>query len=74
VRFAEHTFGVQSHPEFDAVTMRAYIEERREILGGEGFDVDALLGEVDDAEAGASILWRFVESVAREPPGNFRGA
>lgn len=65
VRFGERVFGVQSHPEFDAVTMRAYIEERREILTGEGFDVGRLLEVVDDAEPGASILRRFVEGIAR---------
>ncbi|MBE7486254.1 MAG: gamma-glutamyl-gamma-aminobutyrate hydrolase family protein [Polyangiaceae bacterium] len=67
LRFGERVFGVQSHPEFDAVTMRAYIEERREILGAEGFDVEALLAGVDDAVPGASILKRFVASVARAP-------
>lgn len=63
VRFAERVFGVQSHPEFDQVTMRAYVEERREILSSEGFDVDALIAGADDAAPGASILTRFVESL-----------
>ena len=65
VRFGERAFGVQVHPEFDAVTMRAYVEERREILAGEGFDVDALLESVDDAEAAAGMLRRFVAGVTR---------
>jgi len=67
VRFGERVFGVQSHPEFDAVVMRAYVEERREILTGEGFDVDAVLAEIDDAVPGASILRRFVELVSSTP-------
>lgn len=65
VRFAEHVFGVQSHPEWDAATMRAYLEERRDVLAEEGFDVDTMLAETDDAEPGRSVLGRFVESVAR---------
>lgn len=65
VRFGERAFGAQVHPEFDALTMRAYVEERREILAGEGFEVDALLGRVQDAEASAAVLARFVAGVTR---------
>jgi GMP synthase (glutamine-hydrolysing) len=64
VRFGERAFGVQSHPEFDAVTMRAYVEERRELLTAEGFDVDGVLAGVDDAEPGASMLRRFFALVS----------
>lgn len=67
VRFGERAFGVQSHPEFDAVTMRAYVEERREILAGEGFEVERVLSEIDDAEPGASILKKFVEALTNSP-------
>lgn len=63
VRFAELAWGVQYHPEFDAVTMRAYIESRRDILAEEGFDPDALLAAVDDAPDGTASLVRFVDRV-----------
>lgn len=69
VRFGERVVGVQSHPEFDAVTMRAYVTERRQILTAEGFDVDATLDRVDDAEPGASVLRRFVEQAVRGGTG-----
>lgn len=66
VRFADRVWGVQFHPEFDAVTMSAYIESRREILVGEGFDPDALLARVSDALPGQSSLVRFARFVAAE--------
>jgi GMP synthase (glutamine-hydrolysing) len=61
VRFNETTWGVQFHPELDAEIMRAFLEERRELIANEGLDAARLLAEVDDAPAGASMLDRFVE-------------
>lgn len=61
VRFTETTWGVQFHPEVDAEIMRAFLEERRALIEGEGLDAEALLESVDDALAGASMLARFVE-------------
>jgi len=66
VRFGPKVFGVQGHPEFDAVTMRAYVESRRAILEGEGFDVDAMLAGVHDALPGRSVLSRFVREHVRD--------
>ncbi|MCC6901706.1 MAG: glutamine amidotransferase [Polyangiaceae bacterium] len=66
VRFGERAFGVQAHPEFDATVMRAYVEERRGILQGEGIDADAVLARVDDADAGASILQTFALKLGSE--------
>lgn len=63
VRFNESTWGVQFHPEIDADIMRAFLEERRELIAREGLDPQALLEAVEEAEAGASVLDRFVELV-----------
>jgi GMP synthase (glutamine-hydrolysing) len=60
IRFAERCYGVQFHPEMDAEVMRAYVETRREILEIERFDVDAMLGAIEDAEAGRETLRNFV--------------
>ncbi|HSO00046.1 MAG TPA: hypothetical protein VLS89_17250, partial [Candidatus Nanopelagicales bacterium] len=37
-----------------------YIESRREILASEGFDVDALVGGVIDAELARRTLQNFI--------------
>lgn len=63
VRFDEHVFGVQFHPEFDAETMRSYLIERREILREEGFDPEKLIAEANDATPGASALRRFASEL-----------
>jgi GMP synthase (glutamine-hydrolysing) len=65
VRYAEHVWGVQFHPEFDGATVRGYIEERREILREEGFDVEGLLARVNDALPAAEMLARFVALCAK---------
>jgi GMP synthase (glutamine-hydrolysing) len=65
IRFSETCYSVQFHPEFDAEVMRAYIETRREILRGEGFDVDAMLASVTSADPGKQPLRRFVERFLR---------
>jgi GMP synthase (glutamine-hydrolysing) len=65
IRFAPNVVGVQFHPEFDRVTVSAYIESRREILEGEGFDVEALLGGTNDAKCAANGFARFVREHAR---------
>ncbi|HMR04863.1 MAG TPA: hypothetical protein PKA88_03785, partial [Polyangiaceae bacterium] len=57
----ERTWGVQFHPEFDDVTMRAYIEERRDILLGEGIDPEQMLRDVRPGVAGSGVVLRFLE-------------
>jgi GMP synthase (glutamine-hydrolysing) len=64
IRFSERCFGVQFHPEMDADVMRAYVETRREILGGEGFRVDEMLAAIREAEAGRRTLQNFVRRFA----------
>jgi GMP synthase (glutamine-hydrolysing) len=56
--------GVQFHPEFDADVMRGYLQERREIVRGEGGDPDALLAAVHDDTPGVSILRNFVKGLS----------
>ena len=54
-------WGIQFHPEFDAATVRHYIEARREMIRDEGLDPDALKRGTRDAPDGGAILRRFAE-------------
>jgi GMP synthase (glutamine-hydrolysing) len=63
VRFGEHTWGVQFHPEFDSEVMRAYIETRRDLLLTENLDPDRMLREITETPAGPEILRRFLQYV-----------
>lgn len=57
------TWGVQFHPEFDADVMRGYLEQRADVLRGEGLDPDRLSAETRDSPHGTSVLQRFAEIV-----------
>jgi GMP synthase (glutamine-hydrolysing) len=59
----ERAWGVQFHPEWDHDVIRAYLDERAEILRSEGRDPDALHREVRASEHGATILRRFARIV-----------
>jgi GMP synthase (glutamine-hydrolysing) len=63
-RLGSRIWGIQFHPEFDAGVMRSYIEQRRQILEGEGFDPDALRDGVRETPHGDTILARFGRLVA----------
>lgn len=63
IRFREHVWGVQFHPEIDAWVMRRYVEARRGPIAEEGLDPDAILAGIEDAPAGAAVLRRFIERV-----------
>ena len=54
-------WGVQFHPEFDAATVRHYIEARRQMIRDEGLDPDALKRGTRDAPDGGAILRRFAQ-------------
>jgi GMP synthase (glutamine-hydrolysing) len=56
---ADHAWGVQFHPEFDADVVRAYLEARRDAVRAEGLDPDALLRGASDSPHGARVLRRF---------------
>ena len=63
LRFAEHVYGVQFHPEVDAEVMLHYANARRQLLVEEGFDHDALCNAVKDTPDSAAILNRFARRV-----------
>jgi GMP synthase (glutamine-hydrolysing) len=56
-------WGLQFHPDFDAVVMRGYIEQRAEVLREEGLDPEHLMREARDTPHGSSVLRRFGEIV-----------
>src|SRR3954471_9154713 len=62
-RLSETVAGVQFHPELWAEAVRVLILSRREKLAVEGWDVEALLGEVREVDAGA-ILHAFASQAA----------
>src|SRR5690606_8748056 len=57
----ERAWGVQFHPEWDHDVMRAYLEDRADVLRAEGLDPDALLARVRPSGDGPAILRRFAE-------------
>jgi GMP synthase (glutamine-hydrolysing) len=59
VRFGEHAWGVQFHPEFDGAIVRGYIDARRDPIRREGIDADSLTSE--DAPEAAELLRRFAK-------------
>jgi GMP synthase (glutamine-hydrolysing) len=71
IRFSPTCYGVQYHPEMDADVMSGYINARREILKSEGFDPDAMLAAVNDAELGRRTLLNFVRHII--PRGRLAG-
>ena len=56
---ADHAWGVQFHPEFDADVVRTYLEARRDAVSAEGLDPDALLCGASDSPHGVALLRRF---------------
>ncbi len=62
-RAGGRAWGVQFHPEFDALIMRTYIATRSPALEQEGFDVAALTQAVADTPVASSLLQRFVQIV-----------
>jgi GMP synthase (glutamine-hydrolysing) len=61
LRFGPRAWGVQFHPEFDALVMREYVQTRRELLLEEGRDPAAILAGITAAQAGRAVLARFVD-------------
>jgi len=60
-RIGNSAWGVQFHPEFDMVAMRAYIRECAKLLSGEGQEPAELEGAVADTPAGGKLLQGFVK-------------
>jgi GMP synthase (glutamine-hydrolysing) len=63
IRFTPTCYGVQFHPELDADVMRAYVEHRREILAGEGFEVEALHASINEAALGRRTMLNFIRHI-----------
>jgi GMP synthase (glutamine-hydrolysing) len=63
VRFGEHVYGVQFHPEVDGEVMLDYLNARGQILLEEGANPDTLRAAVKDAPESAAILGRFAETL-----------
>jgi len=68
-RVGRSAWGVQFHPEFDADTVKTYIEYCRKKLVAEGQDPDRLLQEAADTSSGPEILRRFARVVAADGTG-----
>ena len=60
-RVAEHAWGVQFHPEFDATAIRYYIDQREAKLLEQGCDMGALRAKVEETPESASLLKLFAE-------------
>ncbi len=65
LRFAQHCYGVQFHPEFDAEVMRAYVLARADAMRAEGLDPQAALAAARDTPQAREVLRRFVAKHAR---------
>jgi len=77
IRFSPVCYSVQYHPELDRDIMLGYIDARREILAGEGFDVEALAASVTEADFSRRTLHNFVRHFVRDrahdaPPSSRR--
>ena len=62
-RVGEHPWGVQFHPEFDAESMRGYIDMLADELKSGGADPTALRDGVRNTDAAAGLLGRFARIV-----------
>ena len=62
-RFGARAWGLQFHPEFGAAVMSGYIRARAEVIRAEGFDPDALIGQVLETPLARSLLGRFAALV-----------
>lgn len=61
IRFNEHTWGLQFHPEFNSTISKLTIQAQKDELSAEGVDVPALLGNVTHVDYGERILQQFKE-------------
>jgi GMP synthase (glutamine-hydrolysing) len=61
IRFGEHSWGLQFHPEFDATIIQLTIQVLQNELNSEDVDVQELLNNVADVDYGIKILRRFKE-------------
>ena len=60
IRFAEHCYGFQFHPELDREVMLGYLDARRSVLEAESLDVDAMKAATTDAPMAVRVFENFV--------------
>ncbi|HEX5420384.1 MAG TPA: glutamine amidotransferase [Gammaproteobacteria bacterium] len=65
VRFGEHAWGVQFHPEMGAEIIGAYIDARRDALRSEGLDPQRLLADCADTPEATELLRGFARRLRR---------
>jgi GMP synthase (glutamine-hydrolysing) len=65
LRFSEHVWGVQFHPEFSSAMMRGYIHGRADALVREGLDPQRMRDQVRPAPLARRVLSRFVRYARR---------
>lgn len=58
-RIGKYAWGVQFHPEFNALIMRRYVLEQQEKLRCSGIDVERVLEDIRETPSSAGILERF---------------
>jgi GMP synthase (glutamine-hydrolysing) len=63
VRFAENVWGCQFHPEFNALVMRAYVEERQDALHEEGLDVQKILAGIQETPVASRLMLEFYRMI-----------
>jgi len=59
LRFGEHAWGVQYHPEFSAEVMREYIRRRARDLREEALDPEVMLARVSETPVAGAVLEKF---------------
>ncbi len=60
VRYGPRAMSVQFHPEFTPTIMSHCVTRRKDVLRGEGFDVDALLAGIQATPHAVRLLRQFV--------------
>ncbi len=63
VQFADRTWGLQFHPEFNETIMRAYVEERQQALREEGLDVETIMAAIQETTVASSLMRKFYRLV-----------
>lgn len=65
MRVGECAWGLQFHPEHTVGVIRTYVEEQRKGLEGEGRDVDAIAGAIEETPGAARVLTNFASFLCR---------
>lgn len=63
VRYAQHIWGVQFHPEFDVPIINAYIDEQRKELIQLGFSPEELIENVTETAYANTLIDKFIRVV-----------